>query len=206
MTTAANSPDFWEKLYQNDEDHWDLGQPTPVFARLAAARRFPPGDMIVLGAGQGHDARLFARHGFQVTAVDFACKAVEQMRALADPFAPLQILYADIFSLPQNWQSCFDYVLEYVTFCAILPQHRREYAAVVNRLLRPGGMFIDLAFPIGKRPGGPPYVVQPDAVIALFQMLGFQLQHREFPVESVPMRKGYEELLILQKKTESLPE
>ena len=199
MSSEADSARFWENLYQSEQDHWDLGYPTPVFARLAAERRFAVGDMVVLGAGHGHDARLFARHGFRVTAVDFAASAIRQMQHLIDPLAPVSILQADIFCLPEHWESCFDYVLEYVTFCAILPARRAEYAAVVNRLLRPGGVLIHLAFPIGRRAGGPPYVVQPDHIIELFQNQGFQLQDREFPVESIPIRKGYEELLIFNK-------
>jgi hypothetical protein len=34
--------------------------------------------MLVLGAGRGHDARLFARRGFTVTAVDFSSAVVEE--------------------------------------------------------------------------------------------------------------------------------
>jgi methyl halide transferase len=195
----VDKPEFWHYLYENDQFPWDLGNPTPVFQRLVAEGSLPPGRMIVLGAGLGHDARHFARHGFEVTAVDFADAAVQGMHDLADPAAPVIIVQADFFHLSTVYPQTFDYVLDYTSFCAISPARRGEYADLVHDLLRENGRYLLLAFPIGKRPGGPPFVVQPDAIIALFGERPFVLIHRESPSDSVPSRKGYEELLILQK-------
>jgi hypothetical protein len=97
------------------------------------------------------------------------------------------------------WNGRFDYLLEYTCFCAIDPARRSQYAALAARLLKPGGLYIGFAFPIGHRPGGPPFVVQPDAVIELLAEHGFSLQHREFAFDSVPPRQNIEELIILQK-------
>ena len=194
-----NRPDFWETIYRQGKAPWDLGKPSPVFRRLAQNGAFPPGRMIVLGAGHGHDARLFARHGFQVTAVDFARGAVDAMHRLGDPDAPVVIMQADIFDLPDLFDHLFDYVLEYVCYCAIDPSRREEYAAVVDDLLRPGGRYVALAFPIEEREGGPPFSVDPDELIALLQARRFTLQRHEQPADSVPARRGREELLILQK-------
>jgi SAM-dependent methyltransferase len=192
----VNSSSFWDNLYSSDQFHWDLGGPTPVFQRLAEGQLLKPGRMLVLGAGRGHDARLFARHGFEVTAVDFSAAAVDAMNQLANPRYPFHIVQADFFSLPETWSGRFDYVLDYTSFCAVLPRRRPEYADLVNRLLKLGGRYIVL----GQRPGGPPYVVQPQAIIALYTERGFVLQHREAPIDSAPGRKGHEELLILDKR------
>jgi SAM-dependent methyltransferase len=196
---TPDSPDFWNQLYRNDRFHWDLGGPTPTFRRLAESGRLEPGVMLVLGAGRGHDARLFARHGHEVTAVDFSSAAVEAMGELDDPEHPVKIVQADFFALPMDWNNRFDSVLDYTSFCAIIPERRPEYADMVRRLLKPGGHFIILAFPIGKRPGGPPYVVNPDAIDLMFSQRGFALEHREEPLDSAAGREGHEELLILQK-------
>lgn len=195
----SNSPQFWQERYQNSQFPWDLGGPTPVFARLAAEGHLSPGAMIVLGAGRGHDARLFASYGFSVTAVDFADAAIAAMQTLADPNHRLDILQGDFFWLPPPFNGRYQYVLDYTCFCAILPQRRGEYADLVTRLLQPGGQYVTLAFPIGTRAGGPPFTVQPEAIIDLFAARGFDLMHRESPPDSVPERRPYEELLILQK-------
>ncbi len=200
----VNEPDFWHQLYKDGRARWDLGRETPVFVRLTQSGQLPPGEMLVLGAGRGYDARLFARHGFTVTAVDFAAEPVEAMRQMADPAAPVHIVQADFFTLPQAWNGRFDYILDYTSFCAILPARRGEYAALCARLLKPGGLLIMLAFPIGKRGGGPPYTVQPDAIIELYSEHGFSPVYREIPDDSVPARRGVEELLLLQKGGEGV--
>ena len=196
----SNNPRFWETRYQNNHFPWDLGKPTPVFVRLATNGQIPQGELIVLGAGRGFDARMFARHGFTVTAVDFADTAVQAMEALNDPQSPVKIVQSDFFELPQTFNGRFQSVIEYTSFCAILPQRRGEYADLVRRLLAVAGAYITLAFPIGTRPGGPPFTVQPDAIIDLFAQRGFSLSHREAPPDSVPERRPYEELLILSKQ------
>src|SRR3989338_998849 len=196
----VNQPAFWEEVYQNGRAGWDLGGPTPTFRRLAESRAYPPGRMIVLGAGRGHDAREFARHGFTVTAVDFAADPVREMRALADSQAPVKILQADIFNLPAELAGTFDYVLEYTCYCAIDPRRRPEYASLAASLLKRGGRFIALAFPIDGRPGGPPFAVNLDEMLDLLTARGFTLLQREIPPDSIKPRRGAEALLVLQKQ------
>jgi SAM-dependent methyltransferase len=199
----VNSPAFWEEIYQGGRVAWDLGGPTPVFRRLLDHGQLAPGRIIVLGAGRGHDAREFARRGFAVSAVDFAAGAVEAMRRWGDDLlAPVEILRADFFDLPRALDGTFDYVLEYVTFCAIHPSRRADYADVVARLLKPGGLYIDLAFPLDRRAGGPPFAVSVTEIERLFNRRGFTLRRRESPPDSVRPRRGAEELLIFQKGAE----
>lgn len=199
MTTDVNSSSNWDRYYDQREDGWDLGGPTPVFKRLASDARFTPGRMAVLGAGRGYDAREFSRHGFEVTAVDFASNAVKEMQRLADPGAPVEILHQDIFMFPNEYDAIFDYILEYVCFCAIDPKRRSEYADVVTRLLKPGGLFIDLAYPLDGRKNGPPFGFTETELLDLFQGRGFKLLLREKPVDSISRRRHAEELFIFRK-------
>jgi methyl halide transferase len=194
-----NTPAFWEEIYRGGRAGWDLGGPTPALRRLAASGEFAPGRMIVLCAGRGHDAREFARHGFQVTAVEFAQDPVRDMQVRADPQALVEIVKTDMFTLPHTLDGAFDYVLEYTCFCAISPARRPDYVELVTRLLRPGGIYIDLAVPIDDHAGGPPFAVAVPDIVERFVAHGFQLQRREVPVDSVPQRRGQEELLVFRK-------
>jgi hypothetical protein len=85
----------------------------------------------------------------------------------------------------------------------VLLRHRsrkaRGVADLLRRLLKPGGLFIDLAFPLGQRPGGPPFAVSEAALLKLFRDRGFKLLSCEIPNDSAPQRRGAEELFILQK-------
>ncbi len=199
MTLDVNTPDKWEADYRGGTDGWDLGRPNPVFMRLAQSRRFKPGRMLVPGAGRGHDAREFARFGFQVTAVDFSPSAVREMKRLADPAAPVEVVQGDLFALPRQLNETFDYVLEYTCFCAIDPKRRSEYADLVERLLKPAGIYIDLAFPLDGRPGGPPFAVTEKEILGLFRPRGFELISQEMPRDSIEQRRQAERLLIFRK-------
>jgi SAM-dependent methyltransferase len=120
------------------------------------------------------------------------------MRALADPNAPIEILPHDIFTLPPHLNDSFDYLLEYTCFCAIDPKRRTEYADLVKRLLKPNGVYIDLAFPLDHRKGGPPFAVTESEIFDLFESRGFKLLVREKPADSVKPRRNAEELFIFQ--------
>ncbi len=196
----VNSPDKWEADYQRHTDGWDLKGPTPALKRIAASGRFPPGKMLVPCAGRGHDAREFARHGFDVTAVDFSPSAVEAMMQLADPRAPVEVMQHDMFALPHQLDGKFDYVLQYTCFCAIDPKRREDYADLVVRLLKPGGTYIDLAYPLDGRAGGPPFAVSDHEIIGLFRGRGFELISREKLEDSISPRRQAEELLVFRKQ------
>ena len=196
----VNSASFWEENYRSGRTGWDLGMPTPVFKRLADSEQFDPGKMLVICAGRGYDARLFARQGFQVTAVDFAEDAVREMKSLLEPGLGMEVIQADLFDLPVFMKEEFDYILEYTCFCAIDPKRRVEYINSVSSLLKPGGYYIALAFPIAQRTGGPPFLVSADELIDPLGDRGFELITREVPEDSVPGREGIEELLVLKKR------
>lgn len=196
----VNSADKWEADYLHGTDVWDLGGPNPVFSNLLASGKFTPGKIIVLGAGRGYDAREFARHGFQVTAVDFSPSAVQEMERLSEPNAPMNILQHDLFTLPQSMNESFDYVLEYTCYCAIDPKRHAEFADLVARLLRSGGQYISLAFPLSHHTDGPPFAVSVPEMLGLFDERNFKLVERKKPKDSIRPRSGREELLLLQKK------
>ena len=197
--SQVDTPKFWEEIYRQRQTHWDLGGPTPVFCRLLDSGRFAPGRVIVPGAGSGHDALEFARRGFEVTAVDFAAEAVGALHDQAEPGIALDVIQADIFALPHALDGTFDYVLEYMCFCAIDPKRRPDYADMVARVLKPAGLYVHLAFPLGTHEGGPPYAVVADGIVFMFERRGFVLVEREMPADSVPSRCGREELLIFRK-------
>lgn len=197
----SDAPSFWDDIYKSGRTGWDTGIPYPVFRRLLESKYFPPGTILVLCAGRGHDARMFASQNFKVTAVDFAEEAVREMHALADPRFPHEILKMDLFEIPSSYEGKFDYLLEYTCYCAIDPARRSEYVTKVALLLKPGGIYIALVFPISKHKGGPPYAVSSDELVNPFLNLGFKLLLREIPHDWIPARHGKEELVLLRKES-----
>jgi SAM-dependent methyltransferase len=193
-------PSYWDERYLKDEADWDMRTPTPVFVDVLAGGRCTPGSVLVLGCGKGHDAVLFARHGFMVTAVDFSDVALSHTKELAAASGvALSILRRDLFTLTPEFDDRFDYVVEYVTFCAIDPQRRPAFADVVCKVLKPGGRLIGLFFPIDGRAGGPPFSVNEKEITRLFAR-SCDLETSELPERSVKPRRGKEILMIWRKR------
>lgn len=195
----VGTPQFWDELYRDERTGWDMGTPTPAFADLLETQRFEPGKTLVLGCGKGHDAVLFAQHGFDVTAIDFSSEAIKHTRQLADEKrVRIELVQEDLFDYSLGLSEEFDYVVEYVTFCAINPLRRAEFASAVCSLLKPSGRFIALFFPLDERPGGPPFAVSMDDVYRVFGRK-LEMISVEAPERSVTPRKGKELLTVWRK-------
>jgi methyl halide transferase len=160
---------FWEGRYQEGTARWDLGQAAPPLVSLLQSEAAPkPGRMAVLGSGRGHDALLFAEHGFEVVGFDFAPSAIaDATTAAADRGLQAQFLQRDIFALADQFSQSFDYVLEHTCFCAILPEQRPDYVRLVQQLLKPEGELIALFWAHGRQ-GGPPFGASLKEIQALF--------------------------------------
>ena len=164
---GVSAAGFWEGLYAGGQDGWELGGPAPALEDwLAAGGKFEPAARIAVpGAGRGHDARLLARHGYRVTAFDFAGAAVAEARRLAaaDGVA-VAVEQRDVFTLARDYTGAFDGVWEYTCFCAIDPARREEYARVLHAILRPAGRLLACFYPLREGDGGPPFPVSREAI------------------------------------------
>jgi methyl halide transferase len=149
----------------------------------------------VPGCGRGHDARLLARHGYDVWGFDFAGDAIREARALAEQEgAAVRFEQRDIFTLAADFSGAFDGVWEYTCFCAIDPDRRAEYIGVLQRILGSGGWLAACFYPIRPRGGGPPFPVDKDEVRRLLAP-AFRIE-REVTPRSVPNRVGQEWMVI----------
>ena len=185
---TVDDVDFWERLYQSGTTPWELGRHAPPLETFLKSRyTLQPGSMAVLGCGTGHDAMLFANHGFQVTGIDFAPSAIQ---ATYDKFLKAGIsgtkgflLQRDVFDM-HEYTHYFDYVLEHNFFNSIDPSRRRTYAHVVQDLLKPGGKLIALWWVV-DRPGGPPFGIARDSLFNMFSdFFTFDMVHA--PADSAP--------------------
>jgi SAM-dependent methyltransferase len=133
----------------------DMAPALPQSADTRARAR-----VAVPGAGRGHDARLLARHGYRVTAFDFADAAVAEARRLAaGDGVDVVVEQRDVFTLGRDYAGAFDGVWEYTCFCAIDPARREEYVRVLHTILRPGGLLLACFYPLREGGDGPPFPV-----------------------------------------------
>ena len=72
------SQDYWENRYQTKDMPWEKGEPSPGLVDfLTAHPKLPRGTVCVPGCGTGHDAREWAKAGFDTFGFDIAPSAIE---------------------------------------------------------------------------------------------------------------------------------
>lgn len=191
MVGVSTSP-FWEALYAEGRDGWEMGGPHPSLVHLVETTPPPRGRVAVPGCGRGHDARFLASRGYEVVGFDFAQAAVEAARRLARQegvnahFEP-----RDIFTLDRDFGQAFDGIWEYTCYCAIDPRRRAEYLKVMAAILKPGGWFLACFFPIRSGGGGPPFPVSRSEIRRVLAPR-FRIEHAFPPPRPVPRRAGQE--------------
>ena len=196
----SSMPEYWEKSYQSGNMGWDLGGPTPIFDDWIQCQADSL-SICILGAGNGWDAINFAEKGHNVTAVDFAESAIDNMQTSAqNKDIQINLIHSDIFDLCKLFNYTFDIVLEYTCFCAIDPARRMDYVRMTNQILKPDGKLVAILYPIDKdlNDDGPPFAIDLDSTISLFSKY-FILDTKEIPSLSIERRNGREVFVIFKK-------
>ncbi|GIV45279.1 MAG: SAM-dependent methyltransferase [Ignavibacterium sp.] len=196
----VNKPEFWDELYRNNSAAWDLKTPTPAFIDLLSSEYFEGRrKFLVVGCGYGYDAIEAAKKGFEVTALDFSEKAIEFARSLAQKEkVNINFLVEDFFNLNNTFSNSFEIIFDYVTYCAIDPGRRKEYADKIYQLLKPEGIFSIILFPVENRIGGPPFAVDVNEATDLFSEK-LELIISTDRINSIKPRKGRELLQIYRR-------
>lgn len=154
---SIESSQFWTDIYTSEENPgWNLNSPAEAFKDMLPRLKLPKSRILVLGAGEGHDAAFFAEAGHVVTAVDFSKEAIARGRKKYGHLSNLNFYEENIFQLPQEWNFSFDIVVEHTCFCAIPPDKRNELVRLYRRMLHEEGQLMAVFFAMEKR-SGPPY-------------------------------------------------
>ena len=110
------------------------------------------------GCGRGHDARVLAQAGWEVTALDVTdLGASESGLAAALERHGGRFVVAD--ALAHVPEVPYDLVFEHTFYCALPPAERDRWGELVRASLRPGGRLAAVAFPLDRPAdlGGPPH-------------------------------------------------
>ena len=200
MKKLVDTKAFWENIYKGNSARWDLKSPTPAFIDLLKDKKIMNnGKLLIPGAGYGYDAVEAAKAGLNVTAVDFSETATNYAKKLAaSEGLNINFVKDNFFNLPESYSDFFDYAYDYVTICAINPDRREEYAAMLSSVLKCSGKFIALWFPVENRSGGPPFGLNVQELTNIFTKY-FKLIVSTDKVNSIKPRKGREFLQVYKK-------
>ena len=193
----SDKSEFWEESYKKGLVGWNLKSATPAFVDLLNNELFKDKKtMLVLG--YGYDAIEAAKSGYDVTAIDFSETAIKFASELAlKENVKINFLLDDFFLIDEKLK--FDIVYDYVTYCAINPDRRKEYADKIASLLDNDGIFVIILFPIEDRIGGPPFAVDVSEAEELFGTK-HELVLSTDKINTIKPRKGRELLQVYRKK------
>lgn len=97
---------------------------------------------IDLGCGEGDNAVFLARHGFDVTAVDFAPAAIDKARAKARAAGVRVGFLVDDLTELRHVRGPFELLVDYGTFDDLSEKQRASYLRNVVPLAGPGSKFL----------------------------------------------------------------
>ena len=119
---------------------WDTGTSPPEL--LSYLQSHLPGRALDLGCGTGTNAITIAKHGWQVTGIDFARPAVQRGRKKASHAGvEVDLQVGDVTQLNHlDWE--FDLILDIGCFHSLNRPERQRYIENLGRLLSPGGHFL----------------------------------------------------------------
>lgn len=191
--------EYWEEKYQSESVGWNLNSATPAFLDILDDKLFSQkGKMLVLGSGYGFDSVIAAQNGFDVTAIDISSTAILNSQKLAEKEnVKINFIINDLFLLDENIK--YDIIYDYVMYCAINPERRKEYAEKITKLLTDNGLFVAIFFPVENKTGGPPFGVEMNEVENIFGK-NLELILSTTEINSIKPRAGREHLQIYKKK------
>lgn len=147
----TNTPELWDSVWAADvppaRDVYDLAAEErtvrwrrvrerceAAFGSLAGLR------VVEIGAGAGTNAALFAKHGAEVTVLDYSPGALERSRAFfAHNSRSATWVAADALDLPADLRGAFDVSLSFGLAEHFLGEKRSGIVRSHVEVLRPGG-------------------------------------------------------------------
>jgi SAM-dependent methyltransferase len=132
---------FYDAWYRFGTPPW-VGPPRRELVDLVESGVLRPGRALDLGCGTGDNAIFLARHGFDVTAVDFAPAAIATARTKAgDAGVDVRFVVDDLTRLTAV-RGPFDVLVDYGSFDDLSGGGRAAYVREVVPLARSGALFL----------------------------------------------------------------
>lgn len=132
---------WWDLVYIF-RPPWDSGRPPQELVQLVESGDLQPGRAIDLGCGTGTSVVYMAQHGFEVTGVDIAARAIAKARRkVRAAGVAATLLASDVTRLPEI-AGPFDFALDSGCFHSLRPDTRSAYVQTLLRLLAPGGHYL----------------------------------------------------------------
>lgn len=129
------SQKFWNEYYKNTDVPWT----TPDAGFVAEVMHLPTGSALELGCGEGADSIWLAKRNWEVTAVDFAPAAIENLtQAAQTQGVNVKGIVADV----TTYQSDEKYDLVFICYIHLCRDERHQMLNCATKLLTPDGILV----------------------------------------------------------------
>lgn len=150
---------------------WDTNVSPPELVELIENEALPVGNALDIGCGTGTNAIYLARHGWQVTGIDFIGRAIHQARRKArraGVAARTRFVVGDVTRLDEYNLEAYNFVLDIGCLHGLSVSQRTTYAHGLKTFTAPGAIYLLYAFKADSHSDGPAGL-QPEDVRHLFE-------------------------------------
>ncbi len=152
--------------------------------------------ILIPGCGNAYEAAYLLEQGFtDLTLIDIAPKAIEQVRKQFKDEPNIEIILGDFF----EHEGKYDLMLEQTFFCALEPKLRPDYVKKAHSLLGDKGQIAGVLFGIEFEKQGPPFGGSTEEYKEVFEPY-FRLDRMEPCYNSIAPRNGTELFIKLERK------
>lgn len=180
MGEDFSSYDKFRQRYEEGQIPWNEADPPPEVMDVAAL--LPPGRVLDLGCGFGRASIYLARRGWQADGVDFIPAAIEEARRRADAAGAGEQVHFHVASAAalDFLQPPYDLAIDVGCMHSFDDETLVAYRDGLNRLLRPGALYLLHARLRGEQPPGEegPRGIREEMVQELFAP-GYALERAE---------------------------
>jgi SAM-dependent methyltransferase len=124
---------------------YDIG-PREELVNVVESGRVKPCRAIDLGSGTASNVIYLAKHGFEVTGVDYSPAAIELGRKRASEAGVEVTFIEDDLTNLQHIKTSFDFLVDYGTLDDLRTPQRGLYVQNVMTLVHPGSLFLIFCF------------------------------------------------------------
>ena len=144
---STDTPEFWNELWADMEE---CGSGSDEIL-VDQVERLTPGRALDIGCGTGGNAVWLAKHGWQVTALDYSVVAIEKGKRLAaEEGVNVEFVVADASThQPQR-----HYDLITCFYIQMFPHQQANMLAKMSEALAPGGTFLFVSHDKSGPPSG----------------------------------------------------
>ena len=189
------SQDFWNEYYKNNSSPWT----TPDAGFVTEVTRLPTGSALELGCGEGADSIWLAKRNWEVTAVDFAPAAIENL-TLAAKKQGLNIkgVVADV----STYQSDKKYDMVFMCYIHLLRDQRNQTLVCATEALAPCGTLVYIGIAQSSTPSDIPVelLATSDEIVAVLSDLIIEREDVSHRVIEMPDENFTADVITIRAK------